>query len=155
MIGNTINLWALGGSIGNPAGTNDLEIDSSNGASCALSGAFDGTATCTIGARATNSIFMSEVNDFHGPTPQNQRSANVVLLEALNGDIRFTVRETSSQGEDLNLLHTGDVRFAQTASESVAHGLIHAPNGSITLRAGDNVTTDPAGATQTTPSGSV
>jgi len=65
------------GSIGNPGGGNDLEIDSQH------------LAYGTIGARAGVSIYLTEVSN----------DAQVVLLEALTGNIRFTVRESAASGE--------------------------------------------------------
>jgi hypothetical protein len=145
VIGNTIDLFAMGGNIGNGTGgsitdpqanaNNDLEIDS------------QAYAYGTIGARATGSIWLTEASD---PISTN-RSAQVVLLQALGlaggdaigGDVRFTVRETAALGEDLDLLAGGSVLFLEKALEPVPHGLINAPQGSILLRVGDNVNTDP------------
>jgi hypothetical protein len=133
VIGNTINLYALGGSIGSPAagaefnqsqlnGNNDLEIDSQR------------YAPGTIGARATNHIYLTETD----------KDARVVLIQALTGDARFTVRETDAQGEDLSVLASGRVLFLEhLAGEALAHGLVNTPNGSVLLRVGDNITTDP------------
>ena len=124
VIGNTINLYAQRGSIGQDGGANDLEIDSQY------------YAAGTVGARADDKLYLTETS---GP-------ANVVLLQAFGVDnspaLRFTVRESASLGEDLNLLAGGIVLFVQNAPETVANGLINTPNGSILLRVGDNVTTD-------------
>ncbi len=120
VIGNTIDLYAPGGTIGAASGGNDLEIDSQH------------LAYGTVGARATNSIHLTETTG----------ASNVVLLESLTSDLRFTVRESAVQGEDLNLLASGSVLFLENAREAVAHGLIHTPLGSILLRVGDNITTD-------------
>jgi hypothetical protein len=127
VIGNTINLFADGGNIGDPSGGNDLEIDS------------QAYAYGTIGARATGSIYLSEAL----PTTASffARDAQVVLIQALGiaggdavgGDVRFTVRESASQGEDLNLLASGSVLFLENAPEFMAHGLI---NTRFILRAG-------------------
>jgi len=113
VIGNTIYLYAKGGSIGDPSGGNDLEIDS------------QAHAYGTISAQAAGSINLTETL----PTTLAffAKDAQVTLIQALTGNVRFTVRESGAGGEDLNLL---------------ADGLINTPQGSILLRVGDNVTTD-------------
>ena len=132
VIGNTINLYAVGGNIGNPAAgaeynqaqlntNNDLEIDSQR------------YTPGTIGARASDSIYLTET----------AHDARVVLVQALTGDARFTVRESNLQGEDLHLLPSGNVLFLENAPESLAHGLVNTPQGTAMLRVGDNVDTDP------------
>jgi hypothetical protein len=151
VIGNTINLFAKGGNIGDPSGNNDLEIDS------------QAYAYGTIGARATGSLHLTETL----PTTLTSFApdAQVVLMQALGivggdavgGDARFTVREgpnappaaltppllPTAKGEDLNLLATGPVLFLENNPETLVHGLVNTPNGSILLRVGDNVNTDP------------
>jgi hypothetical protein len=150
LIGNTINLFAAGGNIGNPNGNNDLEIDS------------QAYAYGTIGARATGSIHLTETLP---TTPTSfAPDAQVVLIQALGiaggdavgGDARFTVREgptapqgamtppklPTTKGEDLNLLANEAVLFLENSPEALAHGLVNTPNGSILLRVGDNVNTD-------------
>src|SRR5207237_8927113 len=109
VIGNTINLFAEGGNVGNiPSGgnSNDLEIDS------------QAYGYGTIGARATGSIYLTEALPTTAPATFYARDAAVVLLKALgiaggdgdiNGNIRFTVRESAAQGEDLHLLNSGSV----------------------------------------------
>ena len=95
--------------------------------------------TSTISAEATGSIFLTETAG----------AANVVLMEAYGGDIRFTVRESALSGEDLNLLVNGSTLVDETSlpdpttnfSRSVPYGRIAALNGWINLRVGDNVTT--------------
>ena len=98
VIGNTINLFAEGGNIGNPNGSNDLEIDS------------QAYGDGTIAARATGSIDLSEALPTTAVGTFFARDAEVVLLQALgiaggdgdiSGNIRFTVRESAAQGEDL------------------------------------------------------
>ena len=129
---NTVNLFAVGGSVGDPAagaeygqaqlnGNNDLEVDSQY------------YAPGTIAARATNHIYLTEVD----------KAARVVLLQALTGDVRFTVRESDVQGEDLNLLPSGAALFIENAPETVGHGLVNTPQGTVMLRVGDNINTDP------------
>jgi RTX calcium-binding nonapeptide repeat (4 copies) len=142
VIGNTINLFANGGNIGdttggditNPQanGNNDLEIDS------------QAYAYGRIAARATGSIYLTETLP---TTASTFNDAQVVLLQSLGtagiSNVRFTVRESAAQGEDLNLLAFGPALFLENATETIAHGLINAANGSILLRVGDNITTDP------------
>jgi len=66
--------------------------------------------------------------------------------------VRFTVRDSANNSfgisSDLNLLNSGSVLFLENAPESITHGLINAVTGSILLRVGDNVTTDPLGNSQ-------
>lgn len=128
VLGNTVNLYAVGGNVGTPAATlgpqdnsnNDLEIDSQH------------YAAGTIGARATGSIFLTETDS----------NADVVLLQSTGGDIRFTVRESADLDEDFNLLHSGSVLLIQNAPETVPNGFVNTPNGSILLRVGDDVNTN-------------
>jgi hypothetical protein len=136
VLANTVDLKAVGGSVGDPSGLNDLEINSSRGAGCALAAPFN----CTIAAEATVSVYLTETFG----------AANVVLGAAYGGDFRLTVRESALSGEDLNLLPSGATLVDETGgqpntnfSRPVANGQIVAPNGWILLRVGDNVTTDP------------
>ena len=149
VIGNTIDLFADGGNIGNSTGANDLEIDS------------QAYAYGTIGARATGSIYLSEALPTTPVGVFFARDAQVVLLQALgltsgdgsggsvsdgfgsNVDMRFTVRESAVLGEDLDLLGSGSVLFLEAHPETMSHGLVDTPNGSILLRVADNVNTDP------------
>ena len=122
VIGNTIDLYALGGNIGDPSGGNDLKIDSHN------------DAPGTIGAEATDNIDLTQVSG----------NAQVVLIEALTGDVRFTVRQSGVSGEDLNLLNSaGSVLFLSNTPQAVPNRLIDAPLGSVTLRVGGDVTVGP------------
>ena len=83
--------------------------------------------TSTIAAEATGSIFLTETAG----------AANVVLLEAYGGNIRFTVRESALTGEDLNLLLNGSTLVDETTgadpttnfSRAVPYGRIAALNG--------------------------
>ena len=123
VIGNTINLYAEGGNIGDHTGGNDLEIDS------------QAYAYGTIGARATGSIDLTETL----PTTLTSYApdAQVVLIQALGtgggdavgGNARFTVRESptappadpvlpTAKGEDLNLLQDGSVLFLEDSPET-------------------------------------
>jgi hypothetical protein len=119
--GNSVDLYAPGGNIGDPGGGNDLKIDAAH------------FAAGTIGVRATNNIDLTQTGG----------AAPVVLVQSLTGNVRFTVREGGSIGEDLDLLGSGAVLFIQNAVEMVVHGLINAIQGSILLRVADNVNTDP------------
>ena len=101
MLGNDIDLDANGGSIGNPAGGNDLEIDSFRGSFCML---FDNgiTLSCEVrrGARGRPQ---------HLPD-RDRRRAQPVLAHAL-ANIRLTVRESTDLDEHLNLLRDGGALF--------------------------------------------
>ena len=127
ILANTVDLKAVGGSIGDKSGGNDLEMNSG------------WQHTSTIAGEATDSIFLTETAE----------AANVVLLEAYGGDIRFTVRESALPGEDLNLLLNGSTLVDETTgadpttnfSRAVPYGRIAALNGWINLRVADNVTT--------------
>ena len=110
VIGNTIDLDANGGSIGSTAGTNDLEIDSFVGASpypCTLANTgYQLSANCDVGLEADTGIFLTETD----------KALNLLLAHArnANANIRLTVRETADTDEDLNLLDSGDVLFAES-----------------------------------------
>src|SRR5260370_11935731 len=128
IFGNPIDLWADGGSIGDPSGNNDLELFSHR------------YAPGTIGLRAAAGIYAA----------QTSGNEQVVWIQAFGNHghqpytVRFTVRHSSAtSGEDLNLLASGSVLFAETGPEAVLNGFINTPNGSIELRVGDNVHTDP------------
>ena len=57
------DLDAAGGSIGNTAGTNDLEIDSFRGALCVLTDTGSSlSATCDVGMEADGSIYVTETD---------------------------------------------------------------------------------------------
>ncbi len=112
VLANTIDLKAVNGSIGATNGLNDLEMNSG------------WQHTSTIAAEATESIFLTETAG----------AANVVLLEAQRGDIRFTVRESALAGEDLNLLAQRlDARRRDDRSrpdhELLAHGAVRPHRG--------------------------
>src|SRR6266566_3993925 len=142
VIGNNVDLNAVGGSIGDPSGGNDLDIDSSR------------WSMADVALQATASIFVNEMPDSAVGTPG---PLNVILARALNGNVRLTVAETSAQGEDLNLLPCGTTAgraacgyvFAEgqpkdTTNGAFTRGLIQATNGYALIRAGDNITTDGA-----------
>ena len=127
--GNSIDLDANGGSIGDPSGANDLEIDSAS------------SAAGDVGMEASDSIYVTEVDG----------TLTLVLAEALAGDIRITVRETDPDAtptaptldEDLDLIHDGAVQFTEGADRDVPRGRIAALAGFVLLRIGDDVTTSP------------
>ena len=136
VLGNNIDLDAAGGSIGNPDGSNDLEIDSFRGATCHL---FDNgitlSATCDVGMEADGSIFVTET----------ESALNLVLAHALV-NIRLTVRESSDLDEHLNLLREGAALFFENPPDRpriVLKGQVYAHAGFVLLRVGDNVTLDP------------
>src|SRR5688500_14300830 len=86
---------------------------------------------------ADGSIYVTETDG----TPHGLR---LVLAEALGGDVRITVREsTPDVDEDLNLLVSGAVLFVENAPRTIAHGRIAANFGFVLLLVGDDVTTDP------------
>ncbi|MFZ0529764.1 MAG: hypothetical protein WAL91_04410, partial [Propionicimonas sp.] len=130
--GRSIDLDANGGSIGNPDGSNDLEIDSS------ISGAFTSN---DVGLEASNSIFVTETDAF----------LRLVLAKAENGNIRLTVREsTPDTDENLYLIQTGSVLFTELGGadnpRNVPNGLIFANGvpglvGNVKLRVGDDIDT--------------
>jgi hypothetical protein len=146
VIGNTIDLYAKGGNIGtvptsqmyvggtNQGVNNDLKIES------------QAYVAGTIGARADNSIYLTEVAGSVAPKVSNAYNARVVLMQAVNGNVRFTVRDSSQNSagisSDLNLLPSGSVLFLENAPETITHGLVNSVQGSVLLRVGDNVTTD-------------
>ena len=116
ILANTIDLKAVNGSIGATNGLNDLEMNSG------------WQHTSTIAAEATESIFLTETAG----------AANVVLLEAQRGDIRFTVRESALAGEDLNLLLNGSTLVDETTGadpthELLAHGAVRPHRGARRL----------------------
>ena len=129
VIANTVDLWADAGTIGQAVTApfltnatslaNDVEIDSQH----YLPG--------TVGLRATIGIYVTET----------ALKLDLVLAEALTGDIRLTVRESTGQGEDLNLLLGGSVLFVENAPETVPHGRIQAWQQSVRLQVGDNIDT--------------
>ena len=119
--GNAIDLDANGGSVGDPTGNNDLEIDSAR------------ESYGDVGMEASTSIFVTETDG----------TLHLALAEALGGNVRITVRETSPDlDEDLDLLHSGSVRFVENVLRDVPRGRI-AASGSVLLRIGDDMTSTP------------
>jgi hypothetical protein len=130
VIGVSIDLDANGSGANIGAFANDLEIDSSVG------------ATGDVGLEATDSIFLTEAD----------ANLRLLLAHTYTGDIRLTVRESADLDEVLDLLASGSARFAESntrlpgndpdASRIVPHGQIFAEQGMVLLRVGDDVTLD-------------
>src|SRR5207302_9291576 len=103
IVANNIDLDANGGgNIGSVPGStdavgNDLKIDSSN------------LVTGRVGAEADGSIYLTET----------VLSMNVLLAQALNGNVRLTVRDSGVQGEDLNLIHPSNSVFADQNESAI------------------------------------
>jgi Ca2+-binding RTX toxin-like protein len=145
ILGNTIDLDANGGGIGDPTGVNDLEIDSFRGIepfTCVLTDTgIRLSATCDVGLEADAGIFLTETD----------QALNLLLAHANEGNIRLTVRESTDLDEHLNLLPSGDVLFAESGPDfhrTIRHGQVFAEDqgmtlGAVLLRVGDNVTLDP------------
>ncbi len=154
VLGQTIDIDANGGSIGQVG--NDLEIDSSRGSSapcvnlvhprCAdttLAVADPGLAATNddVALEATGSIYLTEVDAY----------LRLLFAHAVDGDIRITVRDSADLDEDLYLIEDGFARFAEDNTtlpgndidslRPVPIGTVLAETGSVTLRAGDNVAT--------------
>ena len=155
--GNSIDLLALGGSIGRFTSaatgvfTGDLKIDSARGSGCQetyslrwfRASAADRavTATCDIAAQADANIYLTELD---GP-------AAVLLARTQAGDIRLTTTETASRATTSSSLHSGTTLVREPVSPSlvpnvqvVPSGLIQAQSGNVLLLAADDVVTDPS-----------
>jgi hypothetical protein len=112
---------------------NDLEIDSGRGP--------DGGAGY-VGLEATGDIFLTETAG----------ALRLLLAHTYTGDIRLTVRDSDEMGEDLGLLASGTVRFAESTStvpgnhpdapREVPRGQIFAEQGTVLLLVGDDVLLD-------------
>ena len=127
ILANTVDLKAVGGSIGDTSGNNDLEMNSG------------WQHTSTIAAEATDSIYLTET----------AQAANVVLLEAYGGDIRFTVRESALTGEDLNLLLNGSTLVDETTGAEPDHELL--AQRAVRAHRGAQRLDQPAGRATTSP----
>jgi Ca2+-binding RTX toxin-like protein len=112
----SIDLIAVGGGIGEFE--NDLDIDTDN--------TLGGGTVGRLYTRATGSIYITE----------NDEELDVLLAHSLTGDVRLTIPDEASTGEDLNLSPNGGTLECVTITE----GRIDAA-GSVTLNVGDNVTT--------------
>ena len=137
VVANFVELFAAGGSIGS-AGVQGCTNDISFAAvGCLPSSDFkidsSHLATANVAMAATNGIYVSET---HG-------ALNLVLALTINGDIRLTVCDRPTAGDDLNLLANGLALFAEGVILPITKGTILAVNGSVTIRVGDNLTTDP------------
>ena len=155
--GNSIDLLALGGSIGRFTSaatgvfTGDLKVDSAKGSGCQetysllwfRASAADRavTATCDIAASADANIYLTELD---GP-------AAVVLARTQAGDIRLTTTETALEGNDIIVVHSGGTLVREPVSPSlvpnvqvVPRGLVQAQNGNVLLLSADDVVTDPS-----------
>ena len=76
---------------------------------------------------------------------RTRRPANVLLAHALNGDVRITTTETTTEGNDILLLHRGTTLVIENSTQNVPNGLIEADSGNVLLLAADDVVTDPSG----------
>jgi Ca2+-binding RTX toxin-like protein len=165
--GNTVDLWADGGSIGLADGTSDLKINSDKGnaalttftlkyqhdASPATShqyaDATDAERTVSaryhVAAQASQSIYLTELDG----------SMNVLLAHASAGNVRLTTTETAVEGNDILLLDTGSTLVVENAPQAVPHGLVEADGGNVLLQAADDVVTDKGSTITTTNTGAV
>ena len=137
IIGLTVDLDANGGSIGEAG--DDLEIDSRAGLGQEVSLEAN---TDDVALEAETSIWLTETDG----------ELRLALAHAYLGNITLTVREAAgatSTGEDLQLIRSGDARFAESddvlpgthddAPRPLPHGLILAEAGEVTLNVGDDV----------------
>jgi len=166
VIGDTVDLQALNGSIGNPNGGNDLKLDSAKGSGCQsyytllyqganYQNTGDGnrsvTATCDVAAQADGSIFIT----------QTERALNVLLAHAgehpgtvaAPDNIRLTTTETGADcgttlgiacNDILVLNGAMTTLVVENSPQFVAQGLVQADNGNLELRSADDVVTDPS-----------
>ena len=127
---------------------NDLKIDSGHGDT-------QHPSTVIVGRVAVEAvdIYLTETDG----------ALNVLLAQALSGNVRLTVREHAGQGDDLNLIHPSDSVFATQNEHAMlidysgvanvkrdvtvanAASVLNSPSinalgGWILLRVGDNVT---------------
>ena len=145
-------------SIGNPDGTNDLEIDSLRG----------GASGDDVSLEADGSILVTEADaklpHSYNVTPAGaldtyptlEASPNsilrLVLARAWGGNIRITVHDEANpilplpsrpEDDDLSLLQTGNFQRGEDdllTTADIPHGTIIARLGSVLLRVGDDVT---------------
>ena len=154
--GNTLDLQALGGSIGAANGTNDLKIFAAAGSECtaAYSYQYQGanyqnatgeqravTDTCDFAAQADYTIYVT----------QTQGLLPVLLARAHDGNVRLTTTETGTGENHILLLHNGSTLVVETSPsksppspQPVPYGLIEAENGNVKLVSADNIVTDPS-----------
>ncbi|HEY3484752.1 MAG TPA: hypothetical protein VGK49_05170, partial [Ilumatobacteraceae bacterium] len=122
---------------------NDVKIDSGHGDTQNPGDVIVGR----VGLEAAGSIHVTETSG----------ALNVLIAQALNGDVRLSVREHAGQGDDLNLIHPHDTvsatqnehaillvenakRDIVVSNPTLNSPSINALNGWILLRVGDNVT---------------
>ncbi|HEY5224284.1 MAG TPA: hypothetical protein VIJ18_14705 [Microbacteriaceae bacterium] len=157
IIGNTIDLLARFGSLGDPGGGNDLKLDSAKGSGCFSTytllyqganyqNATDAqravTATCDVAAQADGSIFLTQVEGpFNVLLAHAGENAGAVTAPT---NVRLTSTETGAEGNDILLLHSGSTLVVENAPQTVAQGLIEADNGNVMLRSADDIVTDPS-----------
>ncbi len=168
VIGNTIDLEALNGSIGDPAGGNDLKVYSSAGSVCtrhftlayqdanyqnATAAERAVTATCDLAAQADNSVFITETP---GPVAI-AAPMDLLLALARNGNVRLTTTETGadgngvagangvpSAGNDILLIHNGSTLVVENSPQTVPFGLVKALSGNVRLNSADDMVSDPS-----------
>ncbi len=131
--------------IGNPNGSNDLEIDSSRGAVEDVSLEADGSifvteadAKISYSLNTTDAPALVVYNSLE-TTPFSP--LRLVIARAWNGNIRLTVREEIElpEDDDLFLLHSGDFQRSEGPVVSISNGTIIARLGYVLLRVGDDV----------------
>ena len=154
--GNTLDLQALGGSIGAANGSNDLKIFAAAGSVCtaAYTYLYQGanyqnatgeqravTDTCDFAAQADFTIYVT----------QTQGLLPVLLARAHDGNVRLTTTETGTGENHILLLHNGSTLVVETSPtktppspQPVPYGLIEAENGNVKLVSADNIVTDPS-----------
>ena len=132
---NNILFNVAGGSVG--TSTKDVAIDS----------AYTGPGVLT--ANADTSIYITEVT-YSGA---NSNALRVFKAQATTGDVRLTVPDLLSSGQDLILVDAGNIltpgtdQTVPSSDASIAASLRHAvvtAGNSILLLVGDNVTTTDA-----------
>jgi len=159
VLGQTIDLDANGGSLGEA--NNDLDINSSRGsnAPCTATNCADvdpdgsgpalpttnpglGNDNDDVALEATQNIYVTETDAY----------LRLVFAHAVNGDIRITVRESADLDEDLYLIEDGSARFAESNVRApsfndvdslriIPAGQVFAETGNVTLRIGDDAAT--------------
>ncbi len=148
IIGNSVDLVAIGGTIGRftAAATGvyrgDVKVDSAKGTGCqshsslAWLGATEAqravTAGCTL-AFAGQSVHVTELDG----------SANVLLAFATDGDLRLTTTETAQEGNDIQLVHDGTIVFDESGPSFLTQGYAASLSGNVLLLSADNVVSDP------------
>src|SRR5262249_30829581 len=119
ILANSIDLQAVGGSIGTTDAGNggDVEIDSSRHVA-------GDTGTSSVGLEASNDIYVTEVK---GTLRLIQARTPIDPSTNGGGNIHLTVRESTdatSLNENLDLLAAGSVLFVENTPRSVPNGFI-------------------------------